>query len=155
MERGSNTFAAVEKEVRVCAADRGLELVELKMFYQGHLPVVRCIVDYAQGGVTLEECSGLNRILISRLTELDLFGDDFSLEVNSPGLDRPLTDYKDFARAKGKTLLLWFKAPFQEKTYMEAVLDNVGQNGIRVSSCDRFYEIPYEVIKTAKQKIKP
>lgn len=155
MEKGNNAFAAVEKQVSACAADRGLELVELKIFYQGRLPVVRCIVDYAQGGVTLEECSGLNRILISRLTDLALLGDNFALEVNSPGLDRPLTDQKDFARVKGKMLLLWFEVPFQDKTYMEAVLDDVGQDGIRVSSCDSSYEIPYKVIKTAKQKIKP
>jgi ribosome maturation factor RimP len=75
----------------------GYELVDTQVSQRGRL--VRIFLD-KPGGVTLEDCAGVSRQL-SRVLAVE--GIDFeTLEVSSPGLDRPLRGERDFARFAGQ-----------------------------------------------------
>lgn len=77
-------------------ADRGLELYDVEQ----HGPVVRVTVD-GPDGVGLDELSKLTRTLSLALDEQDPIPGRYTLEVSSPGLERPLRTASHFQRAIG------------------------------------------------------
>jgi ribosome maturation factor RimP len=57
-------------------------------------------------GVTIDDCADLSRQLLDRLEEEGLIGDNFTLEVTTPGTDKPLKLKRQFAKNTGRLLKL-------------------------------------------------
>lgn len=93
----------LEGLVRPVVEAAGLELVDVGLERQAGRRVLRVTVD-RDGGVDLDAISQAAERIGRRL---DLEGFDpgpYSLEVGSPGLERPLRDFRDFARRIGETV---------------------------------------------------
>ena len=98
-------------ELEAQIARSGAELVEILYRRSGQRSVLTFLVD-KKGGITLEECAEVNRRLGAYFDQLAEIGPleagflqgSYFLEVNSPGLDRPLKTPKDFQRVLGETL---------------------------------------------------
>lgn len=80
-----------------------VELVELDIFQAGNRKIVRLFID-CEGGVTVDHCAKCSRTLGDSLELEDIFPEAFTLEVSSPGLDRPLKSTRDFERNLGRLL---------------------------------------------------
>ncbi len=91
----------VEELVQPLLAAHGLELVELEFKKEGRDMVLRLFMD-REGGVTLDDCAAVSRELSELLDVEDLIPGHYSLEVSSPGLNRPLKKPADYERYKGK-----------------------------------------------------
>lgn len=130
----------------------GVDIVEFKLFRQGSDCVVRITADYPSGGITLADCGRLNRQFRLYLEDRGAWGDDFTLEVISPGLDRKLKTREDFSRVIGRNLSIWLNQPYFEKTYIEGSLRNVIQDNIIVEAEDEL-KIPLASVQCAKQRI--
>ncbi len=144
---------SINKKIESIVESNGLDLIELKVFPKGSSWVIRSIVDYVSGGVTVNECSLLNRSIASWIEESNIFGDGFVVEVNSPGLDRPLREAKDFMRVKNKHILVWLKESLKGKTYIEGGLLNVKDKSILLKVKEDIFDIPFDIIDKALQKI--
>jgi ribosome maturation factor RimP len=131
----------------------GVELVELKVFSQMRSSVIRCLVDYPQGGISVEVCGSLNKKIVSLLEASSLLGDDFTVEVNSPGLDRPLKSYKDFVRSHGKYIGVWLLQAIDGKAYWEGKITQADENEIELNLKDKVMHIAMFNIKLGKEKI--
>src|SRR5688572_8943451 len=101
----ANHRQAIEARVRTLAgsmaAAEGMELVDLEFLREREGWVLRLFID-KEGGVGLEDCAQVSRAIG---TALDVDGDidhPYSLEVSSPGLNRPLTRPAHFQRAQGR-----------------------------------------------------
>ncbi|HUG87554.1 MAG TPA: ribosome maturation factor RimP [Actinomycetota bacterium] len=80
----------------------GLELVEATFRKEGGRRVLRVIVD-RDGGVDLDTIAETSEKVSRRLDALDFAGDaSYTLEVSSPGVERPLRRPADFARRLGE-----------------------------------------------------
>lgn len=55
----------------------------------------------ADGLMALEDCERLSRAITPVMDEADPIGGEYNLEVSSPGIDRPLMEWTDFARFAG------------------------------------------------------
>lgn len=82
-------------------APLGLELVDVEL----RASAVRVVVD-APGGVDLEAVSSATRVVSSLLDAHDPFPGRYTLEVSSPGLERPLRTQRHFAAAVGQQVSL-------------------------------------------------
>ncbi len=142
----------IRKRIEEVVKERGLDLVDFKIFPQGKRWVIRSIVDYPEGGVRIKECVSLNRVIFSIL-EKDIKLKDFIVEVNSPGLDRPLREARDFVRAKGKIVCIWLKESLGGKTYLEGEIVEVEENALLLKIKENIFKIPFNIIVTLKQKI--
>ena len=91
----TDLFAALEPVV----ASVGLELVDCEM----RSGIFQVTVD-REGGVDLEGLTDANRVVSARLDEIDPFPGRYSLEVSSPGIERPLRTPAHFAKAVGATI---------------------------------------------------
>jgi ribosome maturation factor RimP len=79
----------------------GLELVDVEFRREAGGWVLRVYLD-KRGGVTLQDCQRVSEELSDLLDVEDLVGHPYSLEVSSPGLDRPLGREADFLRFVGE-----------------------------------------------------
>ncbi len=81
----------------------GYELYELKFIRAGTRSVLRIFVD-GPSGVKLSDCERISHEL-AVLLEVENFSEaPYTLEVSSPGLDRPLINERDFRRVVGQTV---------------------------------------------------
>jgi ribosome maturation factor RimP len=97
----SETAQVVRDVALRVTADRGFELVdvEIKKGKGGNL--VRLYVD-KEGGIGLDELESVSHEVSAILDAEDPIANSYTLEVSSPGLDRPLKEEKDFRRFLGK-----------------------------------------------------
>lgn len=144
----------MEDKIKKLAAQQGLDLVDFKVIKHRQGSTLRALVDYTTGGVTMDECSRLNRMIFSLIERESILGEDFSVEVNSPGLDRPIKKGVDFRRVKGSEVMIWLNEPVGQKTYIEAVVLDVDDNMLLLEAGDSSFQIPLDIVKVAKQKIK-
>lgn len=84
-------------------AVQGLELVELEYRREGRDMILRLFVD-KDGGITLDDCAEVSRELSELLDVHDIIPDHYTLEVSSPGLNRPLKRPEDYERYRGRLI---------------------------------------------------
>ncbi|MCC5992398.1 MAG: ribosome maturation factor RimP [Rhodobacteraceae bacterium] len=78
----------------------GFELVRLRLM-AGKTRTLQIMADRAQGGIEVEDCAAISTAVSAVLDVEDPLEDAYTLEVSSPGIDRPLTRLKDFAAWEG------------------------------------------------------
>ena len=101
----------------------GVEIYDAE-FKLGKEPALTVFID-KEGGVDLDTCEAFHRAIDEPLDNLDpTFGEPYTLNVSSPGVDRPLKTDKDFARAKGKKVEVKLFAPMKGKKFFEAILED-------------------------------
>lgn len=102
--------------------------VEIK---QHEMNVIWVYADSEKGGVNLDECSKISRELSFLIESEELFERSYRLNVSSPGLSRPLTDKRQYAKNKGRTAKLKYKqAGNYEK--VEGVLKDVSDDHVKI-----------------------
>ncbi len=92
-----------------------MELVELVYRQEGQGLVLRLLVDYLEGGITIGECAKLNTSIGNMLDEKDIIQQNYILEVSSPGIDRPLKTKNDFLRSLDKDVRFFLSEPVNGK----------------------------------------
>lgn len=94
----ANLGSAIESVVRDAVADVGFELESLEEVRIGQRWVIRVIVD-SDSGVGLDDIAAVSRAVSLALDERDeLMAGPYTLEVTSPGVDRPLTHPRHWRR---------------------------------------------------------
>lgn len=99
----------IEAALEPVAASNGLELVAVELGGVKHRPVVRVFLD-KDGGISLDEVAGANAWVSETLDTLGEPAGAYTLEVSSPGIERPLrraADYRRFvgSRAEVRTMI--------------------------------------------------
>ena len=95
----------IEPKIAEALENSGFELYDMKFVNAGKHSVLRIFIE-KDGGINVEDCKTASRLASEILDEEDFHSAKYTLEVSSPGIDRPLTTQKDFARAVGKHLRL-------------------------------------------------
>ena len=86
--------------VEPVARDLGLELVRLRLM-SGQHPTLQIMAQRPDGSMEVEDCARLSTAVSAVLDVEDPITDAYTLEVSSPGIDRPLTRLKDFEQWAG------------------------------------------------------
>ena len=141
------TIQEIQEFLQPIADEMGIEIVEVE-FKQGREPALTVYID-VDGGVDLNTCEKFHRAIDPALDELDpTFGSPYTLNVSSPGLDRPLKTARDFEKRMGEKVEVKLFAPLKGKKFFEAVL--VGYDGNCVTLQSDGEEWKLELTKIAK-----
>lgn len=141
------TIEEISSALSPIAAEMGIELVEIE-FKQGHSPALTVYID-TETGVDLDTCERFHRAIDPVLDEVDpTFGLPYTLNVSSPGLDRPLKTERDFNKCMGLKVEVKLFAPLKGKKFFEAVL--VGFDEKTVLLEDKGETLKLEKAKIAK-----
>ncbi|HEV8338368.1 MAG TPA: ribosome maturation factor RimP [bacterium] len=112
---------------RPIAARWGLDLVDVEVLGEGPRTVVRVLADGIDG-VTVNDLARVSEALSGQLDAHDLIAHAYTLEVSSPGLDRPLRSEADFARFAGRSVEIWVDPPLEGRRHFKGRL--LGLRGI-------------------------
>ena len=78
----------------------GYELVRVRLM-GGRTHILQIMADRPEGGINVDDCAKISTAVSAVLDEEDPIAENYTLEVSSPGIDRPLTRQKDFDTWEG------------------------------------------------------
>lgn len=147
----------VEDRVRALAAPVaegfGLELVDIVFTSEFGRRVLRVYID-KPGGITVDDCERVSRELSTVLDVEDPIPQSYSLEVSSPGLDRPLKTEKDFSRFAGRRARIRSKEAIDGRRNFKAVIDEASGGQVSVTDFDgKKFTIDISNIEKARLEI--
>lgn len=145
---------------RVATAN-GLELFDLRLTRESQGWVVRVTIDRPgpaatpEDSVGIEDCVTVSRELSTILDVDDPLDREYTLEVTSPGLDRPLRHDADFRRFAGRTASIVLEAPLNGQTFFSGRIEAVedGHVVLLVGKRNRAHRIPLDGIKRARLEV--
>ena len=99
---GSADEGRIADAIRPVVTAAGLDLESVRVTAAGRRRLLRVVVD-RDGGVSLDDAAAISRQLSAALDMAAVMGDfPYTLEVSSPGVDRPLTEPRHWQRAVGR-----------------------------------------------------
>ncbi|MFH0941371.1 MAG: hypothetical protein V1840_05910, partial [Candidatus Omnitrophota bacterium] len=105
------------------------------------------------GGINLAECARFNAELGAIAEDNASISARYTLEVSSPGTDRPLVTVADFKRVIGRKVRVFLKEPFDSKIEHLGSVESVGADAISIKTENKTIKIPLEKVNRAKQVI--
>jgi ribosome maturation factor RimP len=151
---------ALVRVVEPIVRAHGAELVDLELKPDQNGWVLRVFVEKAgasannmstkDAAVNLELCADVSHDLSPALDVVDLIPHAYSLEVSSPGVERPLRGEQDFVRFAGQKAKLRMRNPVAGQRVLVGVLDGVSGGAVRVRDGSRVHEAPLDSIDTAR-----
>lgn len=137
----------IQNALAPIAEELGIEIVDIE-FKQGREPALTVFID-TENGVDLNTCETFHKAIDLPLDELDpTFGAPYTLNVSSPGIDRPLKTKRDFEKCLGKQVEVKLFAPMMGRKFFEAEL--VAYDGNCVTLREKKGEMKLELSKIAK-----
>ena len=129
----------------------GYEVVRILTIGQKN-PTLQIMIDRLDGkDITVEDCATVSRTVSTVLDEKDPIKDQYSLEVSSPGLDRPLTKIEHFKRFSGYEARIETAVEVEKRKRFKGVLGNVDeQNRVHIDVDGTDYTIAFDDISKAK-----
>ena len=150
-DKAGSILARLEK----VAEDHGVDVVDVEVVGATKAPCVRVRIDWAdeaRGPISLDDVAAQTGWVSDELDALDPFPGSFTLEVSSPGLDRPLRRERDFERFRGETVALTTTATEGRRRYTG---ENLGmRDGSVVLSTDEG-EVKVPLYEVRRCTIKP
>ncbi len=106
-------------------------------------------------GLDLDTCEKYHNAIMEPLDELDPTYDcAYTLNVSSPGLDRPFKTERDFERNLGKEVEIKLFAPYKGKKFYEGVLTCFDENSITVKTDKEEFKLARNKIAKINKAIK-
>ena len=142
--------------VRV-AESHGLEIFDVQFRRESVGWVLRVIVDRAHGEVGIGDCQHVSRDLSAILdVEEELTAgltQSYTLEVSSPGLDRPLRGEADYRRFVGRRAKLVTREPIERQTAFAGRLAGFEDGHVLLEEGRRVHRVPLAMISRAKLEV--
>ncbi len=147
-------MATAPEAVRVIIADvvepMGFELVGVEFHSRmGHGGTLRVYIDHAEG-IVLDDCAAVSHQLSAALDVEDPISEAYSLEVSSPGLDRPLFKAQDYQRFAGHQVSIRLREKVAERRRYKGLLQGLDGDKVLVDMDGERWELPLELIEQAR-----
>jgi ribosome maturation factor RimP len=142
------------------AASYGLELFDVQFRREAAGMVLRVQIDRpgpaatAEESVSVEDCARVSRDLSALLDVEDVVPTAYTLEVSSPGLDRPLRHADDYRRFAGRQAKLVMREAVDGQRYFKGRLGGVDGTTVLIDAEDgRRHQVPMSVITRAHLEV--
>ena len=145
-------------------------LSELKTFLEGYAtPMGIEIVDIefsdkdktltifieTENGIDLDTCEAFHNAIMEPIDEFDpTFDVPYTLNVSSPGLDRPFKTQRDFERNVGKDVEVKLYAPIKGKKFLEGELVSFDENAVEIKTSKETIKLQRNRIAKINKAIK-
>jgi ribosome maturation factor RimP len=126
----------------------GYELVGVE-FSHGKPGLLRVYID-SEDGITVHDCEAVSHQVSGLLDVEDPIAGQYSLEVSSPGLDRPLFQARDFERFAGQAVRLRLTAPLNGRRNFRGLLRGMQGNQVIVQLDDEELRVELDEIDQAR-----
>ncbi len=142
------------------ASPWGLEVFDVQYKREGQGWIVRVLIDRpgpaanAEESVSIEDCTNVSRELSAILDVEDFIPAAYTLEVSSPGLDRPLRRAEDYRRFAGRLARVVTREPVDAQTFFRGRLGGVEGEAVVIDAEDgKRHHVPLGVISRANLEV--
>jgi ribosome maturation factor RimP len=136
----------------VKAAEAGMELVALEVAGAAAAPIVRVYLD-REGGIDIEAIAGANVWIKDVLDAAPETADRYTLEVSSPGIERPLRTRGDFERFAGSNAKIASRELIDGRKSFTGTLVGVQADTVLIEMDGTTYNIPLGAIDKARLRV--
>ena len=142
------------------AGSYGLEIFDVQFRREGQGLVLRVRIDRpgpsatADESVSVADCAQISRDLSAILDVEDVVPDAYTLEVSSPGLDRPLRGADDYRRFSGRRAKVVLREAVDGQKYFKGRLGGMDHDAVLIDAEDgRRHRVPLGVITRANLEV--
>lgn len=119
----------------------GLELYAVQVINQGKQSLLRVYIDH-EDGINVDNCASVSRQISAILDVEDPIGGEYTLEVSSPGMDRPLFFAEHFAKVCTESIHISMQAAIDGRKKFTGVLEQVDGDNLIVRCDDQTVTLP-------------
>jgi ribosome maturation factor RimP len=127
----------------------GYELVGVELIGSGNGTILRIYID-SENGITVDDCQDVSYQVSGLLDVEDPLHTQYTLEVSSPGLDRPLIKPEHFRRFAGELVKIRSSEAVLGRKNFKGILESFDGEYLVVIVDNEAYEIPYNWVEKAK-----
>ena len=129
--------------------DMGYELVRVRLM-GGKTNTLQIMAEKPQGGIEVDDCADISNAVSAVLDVEDPLTDAYTLEVSSPGIDRPLTRLKDFEEFEGYEAKLETSEMIDGRKRFKGVLAGVEDNDVLINIEEGTVGLQFDWLADAK-----
>ncbi|MFP6729227.1 MAG: ribosome maturation factor RimP [Alphaproteobacteria bacterium] len=150
MEKIADKDFGIESLVTPSLEAMGFTVVRVRLTGQP-VRILQIMVELLDGStVTVDDCSKISRAVSALLDVEDVIKAAYSLEVSSPGIDRPLVKLADYERFAGHVAKIETRRPLEGRKRFRGRLVSVDDGDVRIDVEGEVAAIPFAEIATAK-----
>ncbi|WP_148864172.1 ribosome maturation factor RimP [Marinobacter fonticola] len=116
---------------------------------QGHKSVLRVYIEDTENGISVEDCETVSRQVSGVLDVEDPIQTEYTLEVSSPGMDRPLFYLAQYEAWAGHRVRVRLRMAFEGRRKFEGLLNGIEGSDVIVIVDDHEYLLPIDSIDKA------
>ncbi len=135
--------------VRPTVEGMGFSLVRVRLM-GGRRATLQVMAERPDGRMEVDDCATLSRALSAALDVEDPIEGEYTLEVSSPGIDRPLTRLEDFDRWKGWVAKLETDALIDGRKRFSGPLEGVEGAEVLIALETGVARVPFDALSDAK-----
>ena len=129
----------------------GFEVVRILMTGDQRPTLQIMIERQDRKNLVVDDCAAVSRAISAILDEKDPIDSEYSLEVSSPGIDRPLTKPEHFSRFAGYEAKVETSDTVDgRKRFKGKIISLEPNNNIKIMMDDKEYSVPFESVSKAK-----
>ncbi len=127
----------------------GYELVRLRLM-GGNTKTLQIMAERPEGGIEVDECARISTAVSAVLDVEDPITEAYTLEVSSPGIDRPLTRLKDFDTWEGYEAKLETAEPIEGQRRFRGILEGTEEGEVLLTIPAGTIGLRFEWLSDAK-----
>lgn len=142
----------LEATLAPLAEEHGLELVAVEVAGAPRLPVVRVYLD-REGGIDIDTVAEANAWVSAALDELGEPAGPFTLEVSSPGIERPLRKPADFRRFLGSRAEAKTTRPIDGRRQFTGTISEADDDAFTLDVDGTMFRLEYDNLSRARLRV--
>ncbi len=124
------------------------ELIGVELTGSGNGTILRIYID-AEKGITVDDCQAVSYQVSGILDVEDPLQNHYTLEVSSPGLDRPLVKPEHFKQFIGELVKIRSTEAVLGRKNFKGILESFDGEYLYVAVDNEVYEIPFDIVEKA------
>lgn len=145
----ASKLVELEQMIQPIAEGLGCVFWGMEFLSQGRHSVLRIYIDKENDGITVDDCEAVSRQVSGILDVEDPIQGEYTLEVSSPGWDRPLFRLEQFAAYAGEVVQVRLRSPYDGRRNFKGLLKGVEGDEVVVQVDDNEYLLPIELVEKA------
>ena len=144
----ASKHAQLEEMIAPVVESMGFVFWGLEYIAQGRHTTLRIYIDH-ENGINVDDCAAVSRQISAVMDVEDPIAQEYTLEVSSPGMDRPLFTLEHYQRYVGEWVDLRLRLPFEGRRKFKGVMVNIEGQDIVVRVDQHEYLLPIDLIEKA------
>ena len=146
----SGKLKQLEDILRPVVEGLGYEFWGIEFRSKGYQSMLRVFIDHAENGIGIDDCEKVSRQISGVMDVEDPIKTEYTLEVSSPGMDRPLFRLEHYQAFVGYQVQIRLRMAFEGRRKFQGLIKGVEGDDVVVVVDDHEYLLPFDSIEKAQ-----